>query len=66
LACPRSATPRTLFPIADPGRQASERDREYRDNKGRRLGLIADSGHWVMEEQPEQTTAAIVKFILAQ
>jgi pimeloyl-ACP methyl ester carboxylesterase len=29
-------------------------------------GVIADSGHWVMEEQPEQTTAAIVKFILAQ
>jgi pimeloyl-ACP methyl ester carboxylesterase len=28
-------------------------------------GVIADSGHWVMEEQPEQTTAAIVKFILA-
>jgi pimeloyl-ACP methyl ester carboxylesterase len=29
-------------------------------------GVIADSGHWVMEEQPEQTTAAIVKFIVAQ
>jgi pimeloyl-ACP methyl ester carboxylesterase len=29
-------------------------------------GVIADSGHWVMEEQPEQTTAAIVKFIRAQ
>jgi pimeloyl-ACP methyl ester carboxylesterase len=29
-------------------------------------GVISDSGHWVMEEQPEQTTAAIVKFIRAQ
>ena len=29
-------------------------------------GIITDSGHWVMEEQPEQTTAAIVKFIAAQ
>jgi pimeloyl-ACP methyl ester carboxylesterase len=29
-------------------------------------GVIADSGHWVMEEQPEQTTAAIAKFIRAQ
>ena len=29
-------------------------------------GVITDSGHWVMEEQPEQTTAAIVKFIVAQ
>jgi pimeloyl-ACP methyl ester carboxylesterase len=26
-------------------------------------GVIKDSGHWVMEEQPEQTTAAIVSFI---
>jgi pimeloyl-ACP methyl ester carboxylesterase len=26
-------------------------------------GVIADSGHWVMEEQPRQTTAAIVKSI---
>ena len=26
-------------------------------------GVIADSGHWVMEEQPRQTTAAIVDFI---
>jgi pimeloyl-ACP methyl ester carboxylesterase len=26
-------------------------------------GMIKDSGHWVMEEQPEQTTAAIVDFI---
>jgi pimeloyl-ACP methyl ester carboxylesterase len=26
-------------------------------------GIIIDSGHWVMEEQREQTTAAIVKFI---
>jgi pimeloyl-ACP methyl ester carboxylesterase len=26
-------------------------------------GLIKDSGHWVMEEQPRQTTAAIVDFI---
>jgi pimeloyl-ACP methyl ester carboxylesterase len=26
-------------------------------------GVIADSGHWVMEEQPERTTAAIVNFI---
>ena len=28
-------------------------------------GIITDSGHWVMEEQPEQTTAAIVEFIVA-
>ena len=26
-------------------------------------GLITNSGHWVMEEQPRQTTAAIVDFI---
>ena len=26
-------------------------------------GMIKDSGHWVMEEQPQQTTAAIVDFI---
>jgi pimeloyl-ACP methyl ester carboxylesterase len=26
-------------------------------------GIITDSGHWVMEEQREQTTATIVKFI---
>ena len=26
-------------------------------------GVINDSGHWVMEEQPKQTTAAIVDFI---
>ena len=26
-------------------------------------GLIAESGHWVMEEQPKRTTAAIVDFI---
>ncbi len=26
-------------------------------------GMIKDSGHWVMEEQPRQTTAAIVDFI---
>ena len=26
-------------------------------------GVIADSGHWVMEEQPKQTIAAIVDFI---
>jgi pimeloyl-ACP methyl ester carboxylesterase len=26
-------------------------------------GIITDSGHWVMEEQPRQTTAAIVDFI---
>jgi pimeloyl-ACP methyl ester carboxylesterase len=26
-------------------------------------GVITDSGHWVMEEQPLQTTAAIVDFI---
>ncbi len=25
--------------------------------------VIADAGHWVMEEQPKQTTAAIVSFI---
>jgi pimeloyl-ACP methyl ester carboxylesterase len=27
-------------------------------------GMIKDSGHWVMEEQPQQTTAAIVDFIV--
>jgi len=26
-------------------------------------GVITDSGHWVMEEQPKQTTAIIVNFI---
>ena len=26
-------------------------------------GIITDSGHWVMEEQPKQTTAAIAAFI---
>jgi pimeloyl-ACP methyl ester carboxylesterase len=26
-------------------------------------GIITDSGHWVMEEQRELTTAAIVKFL---
>lgn len=26
-------------------------------------GIVTDSGHWVMEEQPQQTIAAIVKFI---
>jgi pimeloyl-ACP methyl ester carboxylesterase len=26
-------------------------------------GIVANSGHWVMEEQPQQTTAAIVAFI---
>jgi pimeloyl-ACP methyl ester carboxylesterase len=26
-------------------------------------GVIRDSGHWVMEEQPAETTAAIVEFI---
>jgi pimeloyl-ACP methyl ester carboxylesterase len=26
-------------------------------------GVISDAGHWVMEEQPKQTTAAIVDFI---
>jgi pimeloyl-ACP methyl ester carboxylesterase len=26
-------------------------------------GIITDSGHWVMEEQPKQTTKAIVDFI---
>ena len=26
-------------------------------------GVIRNSGHWVMEEQPGQTTAAIVEFI---
>jgi len=26
-------------------------------------GVIANSGHWVMEEQPKQTTAAIVNFL---
>jgi pimeloyl-ACP methyl ester carboxylesterase len=29
-------------------------------------GVIANSGHWVMEEQPAQTTAAIVAFIAAK
>ena len=27
------------------------------------MGIIPDSGHWIMEEQPKQTTAAIVNFI---
>jgi pimeloyl-ACP methyl ester carboxylesterase len=26
-------------------------------------GVIGKSGHWVMEEQPKRTTAAIVDFI---
>ena len=26
-------------------------------------GVIAKSGHWVMEEQPKKTTAAIIDFI---
>jgi pimeloyl-ACP methyl ester carboxylesterase len=26
-------------------------------------GVITNSGHWVMEEQPQQTTEAIVKSI---
>jgi len=26
-------------------------------------GVIRDSGHWVMEEQPAETTAAIVESI---
>jgi pimeloyl-ACP methyl ester carboxylesterase len=26
-------------------------------------GIVRDSGHWVMEEQPEKTTEAIVEFI---
>ena len=26
-------------------------------------GVIKDSGHWVMEEQPGETTARIVEFI---
>jgi pimeloyl-ACP methyl ester carboxylesterase len=26
-------------------------------------GVIQDSGHWIMEEQPKPTTAAIVNFI---
>jgi pimeloyl-ACP methyl ester carboxylesterase len=26
-------------------------------------GVIKDSGHWVMEEQPAKTTAMIVAFI---
>jgi pimeloyl-ACP methyl ester carboxylesterase len=26
-------------------------------------GVIKDSGHWVMEEQPAETTAMIVAFI---
>lgn len=29
-------------------------------------GVIADSGHWVMEEQPQQTTAKIAAFIAKQ
>jgi pimeloyl-ACP methyl ester carboxylesterase len=29
-------------------------------------GVITNSGHWVMEEQPVQTTATIVKFIATQ
>ena len=29
-------------------------------------GVITDSGHWVMEERPRQTTAAIVDFIEAE
>ena len=29
-------------------------------------GVITDSGHWVMEEQPQQTTAAIVKSVLSK
>jgi pimeloyl-ACP methyl ester carboxylesterase len=29
-------------------------------------GVIANSGHWVMEEQPAQTTAAIVGFIASR
>jgi pimeloyl-ACP methyl ester carboxylesterase len=28
-----------------------------------RTGVIKDSGHWVMEEQPAETTSAIVRFI---
>jgi hypothetical protein len=28
-----------------------------------RGGVITKSGHWVMEEQPKQTTTAIVDFI---
>ena len=27
------------------------------------IGVIKDSGHWVMEEQPAETTAMIVGFI---
>jgi pimeloyl-ACP methyl ester carboxylesterase len=26
-------------------------------------GVIAESGHWVMEEQPKQTTTAIIDFV---
>jgi len=26
-------------------------------------GVVRNSGHWVMEEQPAETTAAIVEFI---
>jgi pimeloyl-ACP methyl ester carboxylesterase len=26
-------------------------------------GVIKDSGHWVMEEQPAQTTARIIEFL---
>ena len=26
-------------------------------------GIIKNSGHWIMEEQPAQTTALIVKFV---
>jgi pimeloyl-ACP methyl ester carboxylesterase len=29
-------------------------------------GVITDSGHWVMEAQPRQTTAAVVDFIEAK
>jgi pimeloyl-ACP methyl ester carboxylesterase len=29
-------------------------------------GVITGSGHWVMEEQPRQTIAAIVDFIAAK
>ena len=26
-------------------------------------GIVKNSGHWIMEEQPAQTTAMIVKFV---
>ena len=29
-------------------------------------GVIRDSGHWVMEEQPARTTTAIVEFVDGQ